>query len=138
MGATLHPDRFSPTRPWPGSSFPLGATPYDPSRGLRANPAKPLIDPYAKAVDGEVEWGPAVYPTRSPGTREDTDSAAYVPKAVVTNPFFDWAHDRSPRTPWHETVLYELRRRRRCCSPRRSDSSRTRTTRSARPWSVPR
>ncbi len=85
--------------------------PYDPERGLRSNPAKLLLDPYAKAIDGDVTWGQAVYPYPLGGDHfalDDTDSAACMPKAVVTNPFFDWGHDRPPRTPWHETVLYEL------------------------------
>jgi isoamylase len=85
--------------------------PWDPDRGLRANPAKLLLDPYAKAVAGEVEWDEAVfgYHFDDPdGSRNDTDSAPFVPKAVVTNPFFDWGNDRPPARPWHETVVYEL------------------------------
>ncbi|HZT67351.1 MAG TPA: glycogen debranching protein GlgX [Acidimicrobiales bacterium] len=84
--------------------------PHDPATGRRCNPAKLLVDPYAKAVDGEVGWDAAVfgYPLGGdPDARDGTDSAAFVPKAVVTNPYFDWGHDRPPRTPWHETVLYE-------------------------------
>ena len=96
----------------PGSRYGFRVHgPYDPSQGVRANPAKLLIDPYAKAIDGDVDWGPAVYPYPhggDPWARDDTDSARHVPKAVVTSPYFDWGHDRPPRTPWHETVLYEL------------------------------
>jgi isoamylase len=82
---------------------------YDPSRGLRANPAKLLLDPYAKAVTGELTWNEAVfgYQFDSPGTRNDADSAGQVPMAVVINPFFDWDNDRSPRVPYHESVIYE-------------------------------
>ncbi len=83
--------------------------PYDPSRGQRCNPAKLLLDPYAKAVTGELTWNEAVfgYQFDSPATRNDTDSAGQVPVAVVINPFFDWDNDRPPRVPYHESVIYE-------------------------------
>ena len=84
--------------------------PWDPRRGLRCNPSKLLLDPYAKAVEGAVRWAPAVFPYEMGGKGDEislADSAPYVPKGVVTNPFFDWQHDRNPRRPWHETVLYE-------------------------------
>ncbi|MEU9886625.1 glycogen debranching protein GlgX [Sphaerisporangium sp. NPDC051011] len=83
--------------------------PYDPARGHRCNPGKLLVDPYAKAIEGGVKWDQAVYGYRfgDPGSREDTDSAPYVPKAVVVNPFFGWGHDRPPATPYHDTVIYE-------------------------------
>ena len=83
--------------------------PYAPARGLRCNPNKLLIDPYSKAVDGPVVWNEAVfgYPFGDPDARNDADSAPYVPKSVVVNPFFDWGSDRSPRIPYHETVIYE-------------------------------
>jgi glycogen operon protein len=84
--------------------------PYEPAAGHRCNPAKLLLDPYAKAVEGEVDWNPAVfgYPPGKDDLAIDTrNSAPYVPKSVVTNPFFDWANDRPPRTPFHESVLYE-------------------------------
>ncbi len=83
---------------------------YDPAAGLRCNPAKLLIDPYAKALDGRVTWDRAVYGYPLGGDdRElnDDDSAPFVPKAVVANPWFDWGDDRPLRTPWHESVLYE-------------------------------
>jgi isoamylase len=81
----------------------------DPSRGLRCNPAKLLVDPYSKALDGPVVWDEAVfgYPFAEPDSRNDADSARFVPKSVVVNPFFDWGTDRSPRIPYHETVIYE-------------------------------
>jgi isoamylase len=84
--------------------------PYDPSRGLRCNPNKLLLDPYAIAIDGEVEWDESVfnYRFKDPKAANDADSAAYMPKSVVTSPYFDWANDRPPRTPWHETVVYEV------------------------------
>jgi len=84
--------------------------PWDPARGLRFNPSKLLLDPYAKAVQGSVRWDPAVFPYDfgDPDTsRNNADSAPFVPKAVVTNPWFDWQNDRSPQRPWHETVVYE-------------------------------
>jgi glycogen operon protein len=84
--------------------------PWDPDRGLRCNPAKLLIDPYAKALDGDLEWTDAVFPYRMDdpeGAASVLDSAPHVPKAVVTSPFFDWGDDRHPHTSWHETVVYE-------------------------------
>nr|WP_321397141.1 glycogen debranching protein GlgX [uncultured Desulfobacter sp.] len=84
--------------------------PWDPSRGLCCNPAKLLLDPYAKAMDGQVQWDEAVFPypfDDGPGIRSDTDSAPFMPKSVVHQPHFDWSGDRSLRIPWHETVIYE-------------------------------
>jgi isoamylase len=83
--------------------------PYNPSAGQRCNPAKLLLDPYAKAIDGHVTWGQPVfsYPFGHPDRRNNTDSAAYVPRSVVINPYFDWGLDRPPRTQYHETVIYE-------------------------------
>ena len=83
--------------------------PYNPSRGQRCNPGKVLLDPYAKAIEGAVKWDQAVYGYRfgEPDSRDDTDSAAFVPKSVVVNPFFGWGHDRPPATPYHDTVIYE-------------------------------
>ena len=84
--------------------------PYEPSAGHRCNPNKLLLDPYAKAVEGEVRWDPAVFGYPLGGddlAMDERDSGPFVPKAVVTNPFFDWGVDRPPRTPWHETVVYE-------------------------------
>ncbi len=84
--------------------------PWAPARGLRCNPAKLLLDPYAKAVEGQVTWDEAVFPYRfaePEDTRNDADSAPFVPRAAVIEPSFDWGDDRHPRTPWHETVIYE-------------------------------
>jgi isoamylase len=84
--------------------------PYAPAHGHRFNPAKLLLDPYAKAIDGDVDWDPAVfaYPLGGDdGEADDSDSAPHVPKSIVINPFFDWGEDRAPRTPWNETVIYE-------------------------------
>jgi glycogen operon protein len=82
---------------------------YDPAHGLRCNPNKLLIDPYAKALDGPVRWDEAVfgYPFADPDARNDVDSAPFVPKCVVVNPFFDWGSDRPPKIPYNETVIYE-------------------------------
>jgi isoamylase len=86
--------------------------PYRPARGLRCNPFKLLVDPYAKALAGKVDWGahPFGYPFDQPGedwVLDDEDSAAGVPKGVVVDPAFDWQDDRPPNIPWHETVIYE-------------------------------
>ena len=83
--------------------------PYDPERGLRCNPNKLLIDPYAKAISHEVDWDESLfgYQFASPGERNDLDSAGHVPYSLVVSPFFDWANDRPPRTPYNETVIYE-------------------------------
>jgi isoamylase len=83
--------------------------PYHPSAGQRCNPAKLLLDPYAKAIDGVVSWGQPVfsYQFGHPDRRNNADSAPSVPRSVVINPYFDWTHDRPPRTPYHETVIYE-------------------------------
>jgi isoamylase len=83
--------------------------PYEPAAGHRCNPAKLLLDPYAKAIEGQVDWAPAVYSYQfgSPGERNDEDSAPYVPRSVVVNPYFDWGADRPPGTPYHESVIYE-------------------------------
>jgi glycogen operon protein len=84
--------------------------PYDPGAGHRFNPAKLLVDPYAKAIEGRVDWHPAVfgYDLDADDTvPDDGDSAPHVPKGLVTNPFFDWGDDRHPNTPWFETVIYE-------------------------------
>ncbi|HZG90392.1 MAG TPA: glycogen debranching protein GlgX [Pseudonocardia sp.] len=82
---------------------------YDPATGRRCNPAKLLVDPYAKALDGPVRWDEAVfgYPFGDPDGRSEADSAPFVPRSVVVNPFFDWGTDRAPRIPYHETVIYE-------------------------------
>src|SRR5262249_55928549 len=98
--------------PWvsPGQRYGFRVHgPYDPDQGLRCNPAKLLLDPYAKAVEGEVEWNEALFSYRfaDRDAYNEDDRAPYMPKSVVINPFFDWGDDRSPRTPYHETVIYE-------------------------------
>ncbi|MFF3274659.1 glycogen debranching protein GlgX [Streptomyces chrestomyceticus] len=83
--------------------------PYEPSRGDRHNSAKLLLDPYAKAVSGSIDWDEAVYGYHfgKPDSRNDLDSAPHTMTSVVINPYFDWGDDRPPRTDYHETVLYE-------------------------------
>ncbi len=84
--------------------------PHQPASGLRANRDKLLLDPYAKAVEGGVEWGqgPYGYPIGGDDLKADhTDSASAMPKSLVTDPAFDWGNDRNPRRPWHETIIYE-------------------------------
>ncbi len=83
--------------------------PYEPKQGHRCNPAKLLLDPYGKAVDGGVRWDPALfsYQLGNPAQRNDADSAPFMPRNVVINPYFDWTGDRQPRTPYHQTVIYE-------------------------------
>jgi glycogen operon protein len=84
--------------------------PYRPEHGLRFNPAKLLIDPYARALAGQVDWSRPVFGYRfgDENERDDGDSAGGVPKGVVVEPFFDWEGDRAPRTPWHRSVIYEV------------------------------
>src|SRR5262249_14015404 len=84
--------------------------PWDPGAGLRCNPAKLLLDPYAKAVEGLVDWAPACFAHRheAPDERHDADSAPHVPRGWVHNPSFDWGNDRPPGTPLHKSVIYEL------------------------------
>ena len=84
--------------------------PYDPARGLRCNPAKLLLDPYAKATAGQLVWGDSVlgYPPGDPDGRSDLDSASSVPRSLVADPSFAWDGDRPPGTPWRDTIIYEL------------------------------
>jgi glycogen operon protein len=83
--------------------------PYDPPRGLRCDGSKLLLDPYGKAVEGDVRWDESLfsYQFAHPRKRNTTDSAPHMPKNVVIDPFFDWGHDRAPQIPYHETVIYE-------------------------------
>ena len=83
--------------------------PYEPARGHRCNPAKVLLDPYAKAIEGEIDWDESCFGYRfgDPESCNDADSAPHTMRSVVVNPFFDWTDDRPPRTPYDETVIYE-------------------------------
>jgi len=83
--------------------------PWDPAKGLMCNPNKLLLDPYAKSIEGRVDWDPACfgYDLDDPDSRSETDSAPHVTKSVVHNPYFDWRVDHRPTTPLHETIIYE-------------------------------
>ncbi|EFI34882.1 glycogen debranching enzyme GlgX [Desulfonatronospira thiodismutans ASO3-1] len=84
--------------------------PWQPEEGHRCNPAKLLLDPYAKAVDGQIKWDEALFPYNlqdGPESRNDKDSASFMPRSVVHQPDFDWGGDRLLGRPWHETVIYE-------------------------------
>ena len=85
--------------------------PWNPKEGQRCHPSKLLLDPYSRAVEGEVKWDQAVftYSFDNPdGPPNEADSAPFMPKSVVINPYFDWSNDRHPRTRWHETIIYEV------------------------------
>ncbi|HEY8720079.1 glycogen debranching protein GlgX [Pengzhenrongella sp.] len=83
--------------------------PYDLARGNRCNPNKLLLDPYAKAIDGQIDGDEALFSYRfnAPDERNDDDSAGHTMTSVVINPFFDWGYDRPPKHEYHESVLYE-------------------------------
>lgn len=83
--------------------------PSDPAAGLRCNPNKLLLDPYAKAVHGEVDWDPSLfgYVFGDEESVNNDDSAAHMMLGVVVNPYFDWAGDRRPQRPYHRSVIYE-------------------------------
>ena len=82
---------------------------YDPEQGVRCNPNKVLLDPYAKATVGAYDWDQSLfsYTFGDPDSENDEDSAAHVMQSVVVNPFFDWSGDRPPKTPYKESLIYE-------------------------------
>ncbi len=87
--------------------------PWEPLRGLRFNPAKLLIDPYARAICGSIDWARPIYPYRFGGDHADLqmdrrDSATGMPKCVVVTPYFDWEHDHPPKIPISDSVIYEM------------------------------
>jgi glycogen operon protein len=85
--------------------------PWDPAQGLRCNPAKLLVDPYAKAIAGDITWDPAVFPYPLGGDdleRDDRDSAPHMPRSMVVDDRFDWGEDAPPRRGLHETIVYEV------------------------------
>ena len=87
--------------------------PYEPEKGQRFNPAKLVIDPYARAVAGEVNWDYPIFGYRLGDPAGDLsccsqDDAAGMPKGVVTTSHFDWQNDRSPETQVHDSVIYEV------------------------------
>ncbi|NCT90943.1 glycogen debranching protein GlgX [Cellulomonas sp. APG4] len=83
--------------------------PYDPANGHRCNPAKLLLDPYAKAIDGQVDGHQALfsYDFGDPTSLNTDDSAGHTMTSVVINPYFDWGHDRPPNREYHESIVYE-------------------------------
>ena len=83
--------------------------PYDPAAGHRCNPSKLLLDPYAKAIDGQIGDDPSLfsYEFGAEQERNTADSAPHTMTAVVINPFFDWGHDRPPKHEYHDSVIYE-------------------------------
>ena len=84
--------------------------PWDPQNGHRCQPSKLLLDPYARAIEGAIESHEAQFSYRfdqPTGTRNDADSAPFMPRSIVINPFFEWGNDRLLRRPLHETVIYE-------------------------------
>ncbi|NEP18879.1 MAG: glycogen debranching protein GlgX [Leptolyngbya sp. SIO4C1] len=89
---------------------------YTPRRGHRFNPNKLLIDPYARALDGDIQFGAEIfgYPMDQFNNRDrdlafsETDDAGFVPKGIVVDSNFDWQGDRYPDTPWHKTIIYEV------------------------------
>jgi glycogen debranching enzyme GlgX len=86
------------------------AGPWAPHQGLRFNPAKLLLDPYARAISGQLDPVPAVfgYDAVAPTERDDTDSAPHVPKSVVVDDRFDWGDDAPIQRRWRDSVVYEL------------------------------
>ncbi len=87
--------------------------PYDPQAGMRFNPKKLLLDPYARSIAGTLRWSDAHFGYRVGSRREDLaaddrDSAFGMPKCQVVDSAFTWGDDRRPNTPWNETVIYEL------------------------------
>jgi glycogen operon protein len=85
--------------------------PWDPDQGHRFDPSKLLLDPYAKATVGQVEWNEAVFAHRfddPDGEPNRLDSEPYMPRCLVVDERFDWGDDRPPATPLHQTIIYEL------------------------------
>jgi isoamylase len=80
--------------------------PYDPHSGQRFNAGKLLVDPYARAIDGDFRLSDAVF--EKPRSQQQRDSAPYVPKSVVVHDAFPWGEDHLPRRAWSDTVIYEL------------------------------
>src|SRR3954452_15847114 len=83
--------------------------PFDPKSGHRCNPAKLLLDPYAKAIDGQVDGDESLFSYRfdNPAEPNTMDNLQHTMLSVVTTPFFDWGNDRPPNRDYHETVIYE-------------------------------
>jgi glycogen operon protein len=87
--------------------------PYEPKAGHRFNPNKVILDPYARSVGRDLRWADELFAYQVGAkdadlTFDERDSAPFAPLAVVVDPAFTWGDDRSPRTPWHKTLIYEL------------------------------
>src|SRR5258708_28469949 len=86
--------------------------PWDPADGHRFNPAKVLLDPYAKIIGRPLRWRPTLYAyapgSEGVGPADPSDSAPDAPLAEVIDPAFTWGDDRPPGTPWPQTIIYEL------------------------------
>jgi glycogen operon protein len=87
--------------------------PYAPGQGLRFNPNKLLLDPYAKSIKGDLKWGNQHFGYRIGSPKEDLsfdrrNNSATMLRSCVIDPAFSWGDDRAPRTPWGDTVIYEL------------------------------
>ena len=85
--------------------------PYNPAEGKRCNRYKLLLDPYARAIEGHPQWNEALYGYHfndQDGAPNGVDSAPFMPRSVVVNPWFDWLDDRPPRWGWNETIVYEV------------------------------
>ncbi|HEX4453898.1 MAG TPA: glycogen debranching protein GlgX [Kofleriaceae bacterium] len=82
--------------------------PWDLSRGLRCNPAKLLVDPYARAISRGLQWAPALRGDDGNGGPSSEDSAPLTFRSVVAQPYFDWGNDHPLEHPWNETVIYEV------------------------------
>jgi isoamylase len=94
----------------PGQRYGYRVTgPWEPENGLRCNPNKLLLDPYAKATAGEIEWNQSMfgYTFGQEDERNDDDSGPHMTKGVVINPFFDWEGDRRLDVPYNESIIYE-------------------------------
>ena len=88
--------------------------PWEPTAGHRCDPSKLLLDPYGKSFHGDFDFTQALYSydrgaedPATGGVPPMVDSLGHTMTSVVINPFFDWGHDRAPRTPYHETIIYE-------------------------------
>ena len=95
----------------PGQAYGYRVSgPYDPARGLRCNPAKLLLDPYARAISGEVAFGPEVldYAEGNPGAPSGLDSAGHVPRSLVMAGEFQWTDASPVRRRYSDTVIYEV------------------------------
>lgn len=87
--------------------------PYEPKAGLRFNPAKILLDPYAKAIGREIRWAPEMFAYKlgdpeADLSKDERDNAAFAPLAAVADNSFSWGDDAPPKIPWHRSIIYEL------------------------------